>query len=467
MFYLDYPVANLRPALYNPRKIDDAAFADLCRSLEQLGMVKPIIVAPDQTIVAGHQRLKALMATGATTTPVYLLAEISPTDEMRFNQLHNGTDLDTGDEHVRVPVYAGLGYADVPADGVEGNLRSAGAPIRSEIAKLLIGHGPWGGIVATQSGTCLSGAQYALSCKVLGMPVRTYYIADDQAQLVRALFQRPYGQFHYGHLKRETYIQTFAQPFLCRADMAGSDSEGVTSPTYEKHVLPSLQPGEHILDFGCGQGDYVKRLTKRGLPIWGMEFFRRQGSAIDTKAVLRMADALFEHLHVHGRFDVVMCDHVINSIDSDEAEAAVLTLLNAFCNPAGKIYFSGRRRDHYERALYATSHRGGMRAFEFMDQGGLSGILLHGRWFYQKFHTKTQITELTKRYVMRDPAYQNHSASQFNLRGIKDFEHTAADVEAALRFEFNLPWPGGRTVGRAEEAVAAWRAAIAREQKPQ
>ncbi|NNJ10554.1 methyltransferase domain-containing protein [Chloroflexales bacterium ZM16-3] len=463
MFHRSYPVANLHPAIYNPRKIDDAAFADLCRSIAQLGMVKPIIVAPDQTIVAGHQRLKALVATGATVSPVYLLDAISPTDEMRFNQLHNGTDLDTGDEHVRVPAYMGLGYVDVDAADVVGNMRAAGAPIRSEIAKLLIGHGPWGGIVASQSGVCLSGAQYALTCKVLGMPVRTYYVADSAAQTVRGLFQRPYGQFHYGHLKRETYIQTFAQPFLCRADSAGSDSEGVTSPTYEKHVLPNLQPGEHILDFGCGQGDYVKRLTKKGLPIWGMEFFRRSGSAIDTHAVHRMAEALFAHLREHGRFDVVMCDHVINSIDSDEAEAAVLTLLNAFCKPGGKIYFSGRRRDHYERALYATSHRGGMRAFEFMDQDGLSGILLHGRWFYQKFHTKTQITDLAKRYVLRTPAYQNHSASQFNLVGVKDFEHTAGDVEAALRFEFNLPWPDGRTVGLSDEAVAAWRAAVAKE----
>jgi ParB family chromosome partitioning protein len=298
---------------------------------------------------------------------------------------------------------------------------------------------------------------------VLGLPVRTYYIADDQAQLVRALFQRPYGQFHYGHLKRETYIQTFAQPFLCRQDMAGSDSEGVTSPTYERHVLPNLQPGEHILDFGCGQGDYVKRLAGKGLPIWGMEFFRRAGSAIDSHAVHRMAEGLFAHLHAHGRFDVVMCDHVINSIDSDEAEAAVLTLLNAFCKPGGKIYFSGRRRDHYERAMYATSHRGGMRAFEFMDQDGLSGILHYGRWFYQKFHTRPQITDLAKRYVLRAPSYQNHSASQFNLGGVKDFEHEAPVVEAALRFEFDLPWPNGRTVGRADEAVAAWQAAIAKE----
>jgi ParB family chromosome partitioning protein len=464
MFYPSYPVASLRPAPYNPRHIDEDAFGALRRSIAQLGMVKPIIVAPDHTIVAGHQRLKALVANGATEAPVYLLERISAPDEMRFNQLHNGTDLDTGDEHVRVPACQVLGYFDVPPDGVEGNQRAAGAPIRSEISKLLVGHGPWGGIVATQSGECLSGAQYALSCRILGLPVRTYYVSDEQAQLVRSLFQRAYGQFNYGHLKRETYIQTFAQPFLCRKDAAGSDSGGVTSPTYERHVLPNLQPGEHILDFGCGQADYVKRLKKQGLPIWGMEFFFRKGSAINTNAVHRMADELFAHLHEHGRFDVVMCDHVINSIDSDEAERSVLTCLNLFCKPGGKIYFSGRRRDHYENALFATSHRGGMRAFEFMDQDGLSGILHHGRWFYQKFHTRQQITALTEHYVMGTPTYENHSASQFNLRGVKDFEHTVANAEAALRFEFDLPWPNGKRVGRTEEAIEAWRAAMAKEQ---
>ena len=460
-FYLEYPVGDLRPAPYNPRKIDETAFADLCRSITQIGMAKPIIVNDDGTIVAGHQRLKALMATGLAVSPVYVVAGLTPSDEMRFNQLHNGTDLDTGDEHVRVPPCAGLGYHDVDAESVVCNQRAAGAPIRSEIAKLIIGYGPWGGIVATQSGECLSGAQYAVTCKSLGYPTRTFYVRDTDAPIIRGLFQRAYGQFFYEHLARETYIQTFAQPFRCRTDQAGN-TEGVKSPTWEKRVLPEYQAGEHILDFGCGQADYVKKIRRERpeIPIWGMEFFFRKGDYIDSKGVQAMADALFAHLETHGLFDVVVCDYVLNSIDSQRAEDAVLGCLSAFCKPGGRIYASGRRRDFIEQNIYATSHRGAMRGFEFLDSAGLSGILFKGRWFYQKFHTKAQALDAGRTFLSPTLTYQNHSATQFNLRAEKDVELPEATVEEALRFEFDLPWPGGKHVGRGEEAVAAWKKAV-------
>ncbi|NTU86294.1 MAG: class I SAM-dependent methyltransferase, partial [Chloroflexales bacterium] len=354
----------------------------------------------------------------------------------------------------------GIGYFDVDPDSVEANMRSTGAPIRAEISKLIMGYGPWGGIVATQSGTCLSGAQYAIACKTLGYPIRTFYVRDEDAPIIRGLFQRQYGQFFYEHLERETYIQTFAQPFRCRTDSAGNP-EGVTSPTWEKRVLPEYQAGEHILDFGCGQADYVKQLKKQGLPIWGMEFFYRMGSAIDTKGVHRMADELFAHLREHGLFDVVVCDYVLNSIDSQRAEDAVLACLNAFCKPGGRIYASGRRRDFMEQSIYSTTHRGSMRGFAFLDSAGLSGVLHHGRWFYQKFHTKAQALEAGRTLLGPSVTYQPHSATQFNLRvETKDMELPIATVEDALRFEFDLPWPSGKSVGRAEEAVAAYHAAI-------
>src|SRR6266496_2166292 len=114
VFYLDYPIAALRPAPYNPRKIDEPAFLALQHSIRTLGMVKPIIAGEDGTIVAGHQRSRAAMAVGVIEAPVYVVKELNKLDEIRFNQLHNGTDLDTGDETVRVPANNATGYFDVP-----------------------------------------------------------------------------------------------------------------------------------------------------------------------------------------------------------------------------------------------------------------------------------------------------------------------------------------------------------------
>ena len=54
-------LADLKPAKYNPRKIDDAAMAGLEQSMTRFGVVEPIIFnARSGVVVGGHQRLKVL-----------------------------------------------------------------------------------------------------------------------------------------------------------------------------------------------------------------------------------------------------------------------------------------------------------------------------------------------------------------------------------------------------------------------
>jgi ParB family transcriptional regulator, chromosome partitioning protein len=462
-FYLNYPVGQLRPAPYNPRLLDDDAFEALKRAISTLGMVKPIIVSSDGTIVAGHQRTKALLALGLTTAPVYVLDALNKTDEILFNQLHNGTDLDTGDEHVTVPPSDVLGYVDVDPKLVSGEPRASGATIRHAICSLLTLHGPWGGIVATQRGRCLSGAQYALSCKLTNTPVRVYYVPDQDATLVKAIFGKAYGKFCYTNLPKTTYAQTFAQMYRVRTDKDGVP-RGVRAPNYDQVYIPGFREGERILDFGCGQGDYVRMLQAQGVRIWGVEFFYRIGAHLNTKATHAMIDSLIATLDQHGRFDTVICEFVLNSTDSNAAEAAVMGCLNALCRPGGRIYASGRTREAIEIAMRATADTQDS-GLAFLDDDGYSGKLLRGQWFYQKYHTRVQCQALGDRYLGPDHRVWDPVAMPacFLLSGEKQVEIRDAEAEAAIRFEFDLMWPGGQSVGRAEEVLAAWRRAVARE----
>lgn len=463
MFYASYPLSRLTPAPYNPRFLEDDAFAALKRSISLLGMIKPVIATSDGRILAGHQRQKAAQAIGLEHAPVYIVSSIDPIAEMRFNQLHNGTDLDTGDEHVTVPPCASLGYHDVPAAAIAGTRRARGGALRVAIAELLTKFGPWGGIVASQGGECLSGAQYALTCKQLGLPCRTYYVPDDQASLVRGLFRRAYGAFDYSRLPKTTYMQTFAQMYRVRQDADGRPI-GVGQPFYEHMYIPNFKPGERILDFGCGQGDYVRILQGRGIRIWGMEFFYRAGNRLNTMAVHQMADSLFETLRTHGRFDVVICEFVLNSTDRNEAEHAVMTCLNALCKMGGRIYASGRTRSATERELTNTADTHG--TLSFLDKDGYSAIAQKGRWLYQKYHTESQALDLARSYIGPDATYGILSGMDtvFVIHGTKRVELPQEQVEAALAFEFNLPWPDGHTVNRHREAIHAWRAALTLEQ---
>ncbi|RRR74739.1 MAG: methyltransferase domain-containing protein [Candidatus Viridilinea halotolerans] len=465
MFHHDYPVDQLRPAPYNPRRLDEAAFLALQRAIRALGMLKPIIVADNGTIIAGHQRTRALQAIGQSTAPAYVITGINTTDEIRFNQLHNGTDLDTGDEQVTLPPSTMLGYVDVDPRLVSGALRSAGATLRHAMCSLLTLYGPWGGVVATQSGTCLSGAQYALACKLVNMPIRVYYVADQEAMRVRAIFGKQYGTFSYDHLPKTTYAQTFAQMYRVRTDQDGAP-RGVRAPNYDRVYIPNFRDGERILDFGCGQGDYVRLLQAQGVRIWGIEFYYRIGDRLNTRATHQMIDSLIATLREHGRFDTVICEFVLNSTDSIAAEQAVMGCLNAFCKPGGRIYASGRSREGVSIMLGTTAdtQESGV---VFLDAEGYSGKLLKGHWFYQKYHTKTQCHALGQHYLgpnhrVWDPVGM---PSCFLLSGLKEVELADTEAAAALAFEFDLMWPHGRSVQREAEVLDAWRVAVARERE--
>ncbi len=237
-------------------------------------MVKPVIVTVGGTIVAGHQRTKALEAMGEKYAPVFILSKITVHDEVMFNQLHNGTDLDTGEENCRLAPSKDKveGFAYAEADTVQANFRAPGAGLRSQIAKLLARYGNWGGCVATFSGRVVSGATYAMSCRVIGMAVRVFYVPDEKAKMVAEFFGREYGVFSYDNLPKTPSLQTFAQPFRLRN--AGHPNK---STSYEQWLLPNLGREQSVLDFGCGQGDYVRYMQKQGYNAFGIEFFFRRG----------------------------------------------------------------------------------------------------------------------------------------------------------------------------------------------
>jgi len=51
-------ITDLKPATYNPRQISTKQYKDLKESVKKFGLVDPIIINKDNTVVGGHQRLK-------------------------------------------------------------------------------------------------------------------------------------------------------------------------------------------------------------------------------------------------------------------------------------------------------------------------------------------------------------------------------------------------------------------------
>lgn len=76
--------SKLKPATYNPRQISTKQFKDLSKSIATFGLVDPIIVNKDYTVIGGHQRLKVLNEMQTDTIPCVVL-DLSKEKEKELN----------------------------------------------------------------------------------------------------------------------------------------------------------------------------------------------------------------------------------------------------------------------------------------------------------------------------------------------------------------------------------------------
>lgn len=460
MLDLNYDITGLRGAEYNPRYIDDNDLTMLANSIKELGLVKPLIVRGN-LLVAGHQRTKALRKLGVTTAAVYVLPiDTTVYDEVRFNQLHNGTDMDNGDEQCFIAGLKGIaGFTTVKASAIMGNMRAKMAYIRKAMAEMILKFGPWGGVVATESGEVIHCAQYALAAKLTNSQLTVYVIKDaDKAKYLKFL-GREYGVFSYEHLDKTTYIQTYAQMMRLRPGKKIGGS--MRSRLYERHVIPYLLKhgkGLRGIDFGSGQGDYAKHARTMGYDLHDVELFRRKGASnsIDLATVNRMIDRLCSDIATKGQYDYVICDSVLNSVDCSEAERSVMNFIKGLCKPNGMLFFSGRCREAEEyiskQLTQAASKHG---RINFCDNNGFTAQYRKGHWFYQKFHTKQDVKQLISDYGLKELTHV-HDDTSFQVVAINQKPIARAELDAAICYEFELPLSKDRRLERSDDVLRAF-----------
>lgn len=474
MFIENYPIDKLRPADYNPRAITEKALEDLYGSIAEIGMAKPVIVTPDGLIIAGHQRTKTLKKLGVDTCPAYIIeTKVNLTDEISFNQLHNASDIETRGGLVTIPASNVLGWDEVEADTIVVDMDKVetGAIERNEMMKLITQYGEWGACVATQSGEVLISRDYSICCMILGVPLRVFRVPDTQVERVRFWFNKDYGYFSYQNLEKTTYVQTMAQPIRLRAN-----KNNLTSYTYELFIIPWLKanPTAKVLDFGAGQMDYVKHLQKQGFDIRGFEpFFRMKGKlAIDLDTIREHVAVVCNDLSTYGLYDAIICDAVINSVDSLQAEQDVLVCLGALCKPGGKIFYAGRSLYQQKKTIETAKKRGNVNDANtvFLDANNFTATYTRGYWLYQKFHSLEEVKELTAKYVAdKFEVYNTAQNIVQEERQISKYFYVVTEgkkelplgmVIPSLRREFNLMQPNGNSIDRADEIEDAYLAAI-------
>ena len=129
-------IAELNPAEYNPRRMTNKQYEDLKNSLEKFGLVDPIIINSDNTVVGGHQRLRIMRELGAEYVPT-VRVNLSKEDEKELNiRLNKNTgefDLDVLANNFEIDELKDWGFKDVELGFnidkiVEGNIEDDHIP---------------------------------------------------------------------------------------------------------------------------------------------------------------------------------------------------------------------------------------------------------------------------------------------------------------------------------------------------
>lgn len=442
---MDYlKISEIKPAGYNPRRITEDAFKELQGSLKTLGFILPIIVNRDNmTIVAGHQRTKACVEVGIESVPAFFISGVDIESEVMFNQLHNGIELEPEKlGHFNSTQYL-EGFVD-KIDSTNFSIPESNPEYVKEYCALITRFGD--ALCAIICGDeVVFGNNYIRAAQLLGIPVHCSFISESKRELFDFYFKKKYGAFNYDHIEKADFVQG-------RAQMTNKkfENSGIYRLAYP--FISALNNKElNILDFGCGKGFSVKHMREvLGYKnMVGLEFFNHNRVGISVEKGHEMIDRLIAHVKKHGLFDVVVCDSVLNSVNSQEAEDAVLTTLIKFCKPGGMIFFCGRVRADEDRLKSIKRSATLNHAVQFHDEHGLTAKMTQGQFFFQKYHRKEEVEAIIKKYDLDAFLFNfGFAGAMWNVGAYKRTELPEENYIAALDFEFNMKLPNGVRYGR-------------------
>ncbi len=478
---VEIPIDILQRATYNPRYISEDKIKLLSKSIEIIGMVKPIIVrSEDMRILAGHQRSRAILSSNKTSVPAFILTGVNSTDEVRFNQLHNLSECEISDRapliKVRTENASEGRFCLLEAKDIE--IISPGEKNQAvnQLSKLILKYGQFASVVINSEGEVIVSAVYAKAVKLLNQPLWVYKIPVEKEEKVKYFFSKEYGVFSYNHIEKHTYIQSLAQRYRLR----GEDN-GTRSTLYRKLVIPFIQNLSKekitILDFGAGQRDYAKMLQDNGYKVHTIEFYLRKPGKdiIWVEEINNDFEKIVTQLTLFGQYDIVVCDSVLNSVDSLEAQNSVLATLSALCKENGHVFWSGIPLKFKKKHIDRKNTYDPKESSAFLDSNGFTGNYRYGEWYFQKYHSMKDVIELTNRFLSNQFKIYDKGdeskvdreliGSSFQVHAINKKPLRNTELEKALEFEFSLPLPNNKKYQFAPRLIEAYRKSIINENR--
>ena len=438
-FIEHYNLENLRPADYNPRKLDEDKFIKLQESLKKFGVIKPLIINGDNGVLtAGHQRTRAMKAIGLKEAPVIRICGIKIQDEIKFNLFHNS--IETNKSKVTIKnCDLKHGYCIIKPENIY-YPKNENASVVKEIGKLILRYGEWGSIVADQDGNVILNSDYAVASKQLDKEVICYIIKNEDKKELMQLLSIDYGVYNYDALGVKSYNQLYCQ----MNRLTKNTKKSIKSTTYENYVIPNINKEQRILDFGAGKCAYARLLKSKGYNILAYEpNYQSKNNNIDIKEVVNQLKDIEKDVEKNGLFDVVVLDSVFNSVVNSEVENYVCATCNAFLKSDGMFITGTRNLGQIERKANLSQTNDKARCLQFLDKENFSATFRNGVWTMQHFHTFETLKDLLSNYFEEVKVYGTKTSSNIYAIAHKPKKLDLDYVEKALEFELNMEYPNG------------------------
>lgn len=498
----------IRPSAYNPRKADKERLELVALSLRKFGWLLPIYADPDGEILSGHQRHHvATSMLGAKRLPVVTTKKMPERRRMAINVLYNRSTNDMqkhdSSQDLREELLSSediikrvQSLPDLRIDHDEWYpvARSKMRPIKELMAVNESWRDPHGikmanglsanglppmPIVVTPSGKVVNGlARLTLAARDGQTEIECVEIPEKQADLARLLLNRLSMDFNleerYADLLRWNSFRRAAnhQEWLVNvhtSDLlrAGKSKVAIAARAFDHRKPEHVERwkkhyGTTVLDFGAGLLDQVRILNDIGVDAVGFEPFYigdTRGGDVNPAEARALTEKFLSRVADGTRFESIFLSAVMNSVPFLQDRRHIVTLIAALSTEETSVH-AGSVSANHERFFRQTGpsvvcgidRSSGGFALDYEPRVIIGE--LSGKPKVQKFHTLAEWRELwAERF---DWVVPYDSSGYVCCVAERPKKVPAADLKAAIEFEFDVPYPDGTRMGMVKLAKEAF-----------
>jgi hypothetical protein len=496
------PLDSVRPSTYNPRQADTDRLDLVELSLRKLGFLLPVYATPSGEILSGHQRHLVAVRMGCSQIPVETIQDMDlatrkainvvfnrATNDMAAGDTPEGLTADLAARNVR-DLAATLPDLQPDTDAFFPCLHAADVPVPElcrvnsgrwvthacNVARTLGARRIYMPIVCRRDGRVVNGIgrlEYAAEESAPTVPV--VYVSDAEAVFAEAMLNCLTMSFdiHTRYADALRY-NSFRRPRQRRAslgrgfvfDLLGSNTPGnrLDLTLASDRERWTHHYGRVICDFGAGLMDETRMLVAAGVDVTPFEpYMLGEGLEIDPFEARKTTRAFLDRLATGVRFDSVFCSSVMNSVPFVGDRRHIVCILNALCHTTTRVYACAQAANSigWRQAVGADPvdrDNGSSIRFRLDYEPRITLGEFSGMPKVQKYHLPREWYDLwAERFaaVKVTTAQNNVECVCTRARPVD-----SQALEAALAFEFDLPYPDGSRMGLVAYARDAFAARL-------